>query len=275
MARYDGKFIRGVVGKGIFRELNGQQIIQGKTEKPEINRTEATRKAASIFGVASNFSSYIRDNFDAVIRSRYDTHMCSRLSTEVLQCFRSAIIPKSNLFDFTPTSFNRLIGFEFQLKSPLKDIFFAQPLVHIHNAKMLVTIPEMNLNEDMKFPARAKKCKIVLGCTLYDLNNGYFNDTEYNVIEINNGNENPITPASSTMFSLHPGCYSVLSISVQFIESTFIGDNFINNKDFNPVAILSSHIVDGKADKSVTELWQQMDFKNSQGLELPSPAITT
>lgn len=275
MAIYDGKFIRGIVGKGIFRELNGQQIVQGRTEKPRINRTKATEKASEIFGVASNFSGYIRDNFESVIRGRYDTHMCTRLSSEVLQCFRAAAIPKSELFDFVPTSFNRLIGFEFNLKSPLKDIFFAQPLVGIHDSQMQVVIPEMDLNEDIKFPRRAKKCKLILGHVLYDLTNGYYSDAEYAILDIAYDKENPISPVYSTIFNLQPGCFSVLSITIQFIEKTFIGDNFINNKDFNPVAILSSHILEGKADKSATEKWQEMDFKNSQVLELPPPAVTT
>ncbi len=275
MARYDGKFIRGVVGKGIFRELNGQQIVQGKTEKPKINRTKATIKAASIFGLSSNFSSYIRDNFSAVIRDRYDTHMCTRLSSEVLQCFRAAAIPNSELFDFTPTSFNRLIGFEFNLKSQLRDIFFAQPMVHIHENQMQVVIPEMNLNEDLKFPRRAKKCKLVLGHVQFDLTNGYFNETEYAILDINNDKDNPVFPVHSTIFDLQPGCYSVLTITVQFIETIFIGDNFINDKSFNPVAILSSHIIEGQLDKSVTEKWHKMNFKNYLAPQLPPPGLST
>lgn len=274
MAKYDGKFIRGVVGKGIFRELNGQQIIQGKTEKPRIARTVATEKAATIFGVSSYFSSYIRDNFSAVIRGRYDTHMCTRLSSQVLQCFRAAAIPNSEFYDFTSTSFNRLIGFEFNLKSQLKDMFFAQPLVQIHNTQMLVVIPEMILKEDLKFPRRAKKCKLVLSHVEYDLTNGYYNEIDNVVIDIIYNEQNPVFPAHSKMFNIHPGCFSTLSISFQFIETTFIGDNFINDKDYNPVAILSAYIVDGKADKSVTEKWHQMNFKNYQMPMLPAPATT-
>ncbi|MGY4383438.1 hypothetical protein ACVWYN_000457 [Pedobacter sp. UYP24] len=275
MAKYDGKFIRGIVGKGIFRELNGQQIIQGRTEKPKINRTKATEKAATIFGVASNFSSYIRDNFNSVIRDRYDTHMCTRLSSQVLQCFRAAARPDSELFDFTPTSFNRLIGFEFNLKSQLKDIFFAQPMVHIHENQMQVVIPEMNLNEDLKFPRRAKKCKLVLGHVQFDLTNGFFNETEYAILDIENNKENPIFPLHSTIFNLQPGCYSVLTVTVQFIETTFFGDNFINDKSFNPVAILSSYIIDGTLDKSVTEKWHEMSFKNYLAAQLPQTVSST
>ncbi|MES2829167.1 MAG: hypothetical protein V4687_13470 [Bacteroidota bacterium] len=137
---------------------------------------------------------------------------------------------------------------------------------------MQVVIPEMILKEDLKFPIRTKKCKLILSHAAYDLTNGFYNDTENVVIDIVYNDQDPKFPAFSTIFDLHPGCFSVVSISVQFIETTFIGDNFINDKDFNPVAILSCYIVDGIADKSITENWHEMNFKNYQMPQLLPPA---
>ena len=100
MARFDGKFIKGIVGKITFRESKGLQIIQQRTEKPEINKTKGTKDASTVFGKASNLSTFIRDNFSALIRANYDSDMTQRLNSDVLAGLRSALIKETQTFEF-------------------------------------------------------------------------------------------------------------------------------------------------------------------------------
>ncbi|RZK75922.1 MAG: hypothetical protein EOO92_15400 [Pedobacter sp.] len=272
MAKFDGKFIRGIVGKAIFREINGQQIVQGITQKPKISRSKNTIKASSIFGDASCLGGYIRRAFDDLTRDDYDSYMSSRFAAEVNYCLRAAAVPNTELFDFQPTTFNRLIGFEFNTKSKVRDLFFAQPQISFNQNELLVVIPELNLVEDLTFPQRIKKCKLILSHTLLDTTNGFFKETEHAVLNLAYDMNNPIIPSQGVVFGLQPGCLSVLTIALRYIENTFVGENSINNRNFNPVAILSAHYIGGIPNKSETETWHYMKFKNPIGTMLPPPA---
>jgi hypothetical protein len=71
-----------------------------------------------------------------------------------------------------------------------------------------------------------------------------------------------MVPSQSVQFEVVPGCLCVIGISLQIVESTFAGDSIINNKDFNPAAILNAFIAEGKSpEPEVTKYWQEFEFK--------------
>ena len=93
MATKDGKFTRGAIDKMVYREYRGMQVIQAKPVGERFRLTEATKKAASLFGVASNLASHFRYNMWDTIGDLQDGTMVSRFNAEVLFAIRQAHDP--------------------------------------------------------------------------------------------------------------------------------------------------------------------------------------
>jgi len=66
--------------------------------------------------------------------------MISRFTGETTQVLNAAIIPVTKTFDFSIASFNRFNGFEFNNTSPVRDRFFAQPLVTASRSKLAMVM---------------------------------------------------------------------------------------------------------------------------------------
>ncbi|RZM21282.1 MAG: hypothetical protein EOO88_33770 [Pedobacter sp.] len=262
MGKFDGKFIKGLVGKSIFREYRGQQIIQG-VSRNKVKQHAHSKAASAVFGTSSKLGSYIRAGLDGLITNNYDGGMSARFNGDLLFALRSALVKETQTFDFKSNSFNRLAGFEFNIHSPLKNNFFAQPTLSIDGGLLKIDIPEMHLPQDVKFPHAIQYCKMIVGTALFDLTNGYYRDAEYEVLDFKYQNEPSVIPSAHFSFQTEPGCLCITGISLRFYEKTFLGDTYINDKIFNPTAILNAVLLPGEVDELKTKKWDSMSFKTS------------
>lgn len=257
MAIRDGKFIRGIAGDVTFRELNGKQLIQGKTKKAQIDMTPATYDAAYVFGRASTLARYIRDNNHSIIRF-YDSLMISRFTGECNQIVQQATTTQEGVFDYSQDNFNRLNGFEFNSSSPVKNYLFAQPLVTLTEQTLTVDLPEMQIPKELKFPANAQYCTLAFCVTLYDLNNDQYSRDEIKVVEIELKHPTSTHPPQQLVFESAPGCLCVIALALYYSEKTFAGKAVINNKQLSPAAILKAEICSGEA--TADKKWHKMSF---------------
>jgi hypothetical protein len=273
MAIIKNGFTRGRIGNTTYSERNGVQIVKGLSEKPKYNKTTGTIYSSTVFGKASNLANYFRISMYDVYNELHDGAMSVRLTGLVNQSFRP-VLDETNLnFNFEPNTFKRLIGFEFNIKSPLQNYLFAQPLVEYTSDNLVkVSIPQMISPTDFIFPQGISKCKIVLTCGLFDLENGFYTQAQSQLFDIGKSYPQTIIPEKSATFHTQPGCLSMIGISLQYYKTTFAGDVITNSKQFNPGAILSAQITDGMIDRSVTKKWNEMDFKVGRQLMLPPPA---
>lgn len=108
-------------------------------------------------------------------------------------------------------------------------------------------------------------------CALFDLEYGYYKNAESVSFDVEKAGKKVIFPVQYATFTTQPGCLCIIGISLKFYKESFLGDTYINNKLFNPCAILSTIITPGIVNEYVTETWEQMKFKVGRQLMPPSP----
>lgn len=260
MGKFDGKFLRGTVGDVVFKKVLEQQIVQGKTKKKKIKQTQNTKNASTTFGKASNLAADIRVALSPTIGD-YDSMMISRFTGETTQVLNAAIIPGTKTFDFSIAPFNRFNGFEFNNTSPVRDRFFAQPSVTASSNGIKIAVPEMQIPQDLRFPSSAKKCVLAFQVALFDLKNGRYLVQDVQYIEIKYKYKPEVIPPAEFSFEAETGCLCVITLTLQYITETFSGNSVINNKSFNPAAILKAFMLPGVVNASSTKRWKRMSFK--------------
>lgn len=252
MGTIKGKFIKGAAGSVIFREYRGVQIVQGKPRIIKSHRTEGTKKAAKTFGKASKLAHGIRWGLGYICEKFYDGTMIYRLNSEVLRCLSASKDPETQQFNFNADSFSTLAGFEFNVGSMVKNNFFVQPSVTIEGTKLRVTIPELKIPSDLKWPIdRPTCCKLMIATCIINLQKGNANNGETQVMDIPYTYTPSIVAEQTLEFEIKPGCLCITAISLQIVEKTFIGENTVNTKSFNPAAILYAKIAEGVADTAI------------------------
>ena len=255
-----GKFIKGKAGSVVYREYRDKQVVQGMPKVHKSHRTEGTKKAAKTFGKASKLAGGIRWGLAYICGKFYDGTMIYRLNTEILRCLTAVKDKETQEFNFSAESFRSLAGFEFNVGSMVKNNFYVQPSVTIEGTSLLVTIPEIKIPTEIKWPIdRPKSCKLMIVTAMIDLNNGRADFGNPQVMDIPYSYEPSIVPQQTFEFEIKPGCFCVTAINLLYIEDTFIGESTVNTKSFNPAAILHAHIAEGSTDPTFTKSWYTYD----------------
>lgn len=256
MARIGGKFIRGLMNDVVYREYRGQQILQSKPHTPKQHRTEGTEKAATVFGKASKLAAEIRVGLHHISTRFCDGKMNYRLSAEILHSLNSVKNTTTQTFDLKPDSFRSLVGFEFNLNSPLKNNLLVQPIISLNGTTLQIEIPELKIPIALKFPEdRLDRCKLIIVNTMIDLVQGRTHTPAPQIMDIPYSYTATLVPKQTFEFEVTPGCLCITAISLQYIKSSFAGDIVVNNKLFNPTAIIYSAIIEGTVNPSDTKSW--------------------
>lgn len=261
MAIFDGKFIRGTAGPAIYKKHGNKQVVQGKSEKEQIDMTQATFDAAFVFGRASTLASYIRVAVDPIIRF-YDGGMISRFTGECNQVLQKAATGKDNVFDFSQDYFSRLNGFEFNKDSPVKKHLFVQPMVSLTEQQVTIDLPEIQVPNDLKFPPDASNCIMAFSVTLFGLNHDQYKSQEIQSFEIELKAKPYTVPAQQLVFEGAAGALCIIALGLYYFEKTFAGKAIINNKGFSPSAVLKAAFCPGEA--STEKKWTKMVFNEKR-----------
>ena len=252
------KYIRGLVGDSVFKKVGKTQIVQGKSKK-KIRQTVATKKAAGIFGKASNLASDIRVLLSQTI-GEHDSMAISRFTGENALILNSALIRESQTFDFSNAVFDKLNGFEFNIDSPVRRLLFAQPTVTITSDAIKIALPEMHIPKDLKFPTEGNNCILAFQVALFDLENYRCRKQETQSIEIRYEYKPLTVPATEFNFDTQAGCLCVITVTLRYYTKTFAGNLGINSKSFNPAAILKAFMIPGTVNPDATDGWREMSF---------------
>lgn len=256
MGTIKGKFIKGKAGSLVYREYRGKQIIQGIPKAIKGHQSEGTKKAATTFAKASKLASGIRWGLGYICGKFYDGTMIYRFNSEILRCLNAIKDPETQQFNFNTDSFSSLAGFEFNVGSMVKNHFYVRPTVSIAGTSLQVSIPEIKIPAELKWPIdRPKCCKLMIVTSMIDLNTWRTNFGTPQVMDIPYSYTPSIVPAQTFEFEIIPGCLCITGITLQIVEDTFIGESTINTKSFNPAAILHAHIADGITDHALTKAW--------------------
>lgn len=268
MAKFDGKYLTGVVGSAVYKRHGDMQLITAKSRLTKEKQTKNTQRAAAQFGLSSSLAADLRKNLTHIVTDFYDGTMIYRFKTLVQQTMRQAIEHDTKRYHFTTNSFEKLNGFEFNADSPVMNNFFVQPIQSINGNTLSISLPEMYVSEDINFPRKASSCLLNIAVGMYDLTNGFKTICPIQSIEILQHKDHDIIPAQQLTFEIEPGCLCLSIFSFQFIQKTFSGNQLMNRKQFNPAAVFRAVVADGIVDKEKTSKWQAMTFKNDSFLQL-------
>lgn len=259
MAKFDGRFFKGMVGPVVYKQYRGMQLVTAKSRLSLSGQTTNTKKAAAAFGLTSSLAADLRKNLCNIVTGFYDGTMVYRFKTAVQFAMQQARDNETGQYQFSPNSFERLNGFEFNATSPVSANFFVQPEQELIGDTLMFKLPELRLPHDLKFPKNADICLLNIAVGMYDLTYGHKTICPVQSVEL--VNEPSLIPAQSFEFRVQPGCLCVTALSFQYIQQTFSGRQIINSKDFNPVAIFRSVMADGAVEQEQTKAWQPMRFR--------------
>ena len=231
MGRAKGHVISGKVGSMIGRNVDGEQIWTALSRPPK--QTLATKKSAALFGINSRLASYIRGT--VCCNSAADKTMVSRFTSATYAIVRHCHDKERNSFNFTKNSFDRLNGFEFNIKSPLADSLWAKPNLNIESKKLIITIPQLKVTKDLKFPAKAVSCLPLLDVFLYTPAEGQYLYNSFQMEEISNVKKT--IPDQVFKIDIPEGCIALIGLSLFFYSTEYTVKKTMNSRDFSPAGI--------------------------------------
>lgn len=241
MATFDGKHLKGLIGNLVVRKGKKKQIVQ--TAPGHIRQTEATKKAANIFGQGSVLAGSVRDNLSALFDSNYDGGMINRLNTPVRAVLRQCYDHETGQFNFADDSFSRLAGFEFNSKSLLINHLWVKPQMKYAENILTISIPEIKIPAQLKFPAKANFCQLKIAVSKIALLQALQHPTYTQEIEISKTDQ--LIPAREFSFKVPDGVFCVAGISLNYFSLNDNVKTVLNSKTLNPAGIIGAVITPG------------------------------
>ncbi|RQO74091.1 hypothetical protein DBR43_01405 [Pedobacter sp. KBW06] len=265
MARFKGKFLVGSIGNLTFKKNKKEQIVQTKPGKRGVKQTTATKKAALVFGKASQFSNCVRTSFRSLTKGNYDGEMINRLNKENFAILRQCYQTESESYDFKPDSFKRLNGFDFNSKSPLKDNLWIEPSVQVQEKELLIQLPDFEIPADFKFPGLSNTCSLMLKVYLLSIKTGFEKGQYLEILQISN--DQKIVPAQEWKLEIPDGCICVTGMALNYYRIQGNLMTPVNHKEFNPAVILNATVSNGEFNLPLDSSWQFSGFKFQPDVE--------
>ena len=249
--------LSGKVGRTSHRMWRNLHVVQSIPGSGFMKQTAETKKSATLFGKASALGREIRSLFnEIIIISLYDGAMITRL-TKALQALLEQCFDKENLtYTFSEDSFERLGGFDFNLSSPLKDSMWILPDSSLSEGVVTVTLPELKIHEEFKFPVKTNKCTIHICVKFYNMEKGYRSEIEEEQT-LDVSPEQHLLEKQSFSFPVPEGCLCLVGISLRYYTFKY-GTGLFNTKTFNPSGICGAFITPGIFKKEKKWHWDKL-----------------
>jgi len=240
MAVVKGKFIIGAVGPVIYKIYRGQQVITGKA-RGTVKISAETIKSATTFGKASSFATQLRRSVSQIVTSNYDGTMPHRLTRDIVRILIKGHDPETGTFYFNASSFEALRGFQFNIKSPFDYSLLELPYVSVSDDRLTLHLPEINVPKHLKFPPKATSCNISFSMVEFNLLDKTRKVTLLGSTII--ANVKSVIPAQEWKATVMPGWFSVIAMSLNFVQRNFTGDVALNTKEYCPAMIVSAGFI--------------------------------
>lgn len=264
MAIRKGNFLTGKLKGLVYRKLKNVQILQTAPGKGNVKQTADTKKLAYLFGRASMLSRYIRYMSAEQIFGFHDGPMVNRLTRTVQQILLQYYPTTNETHQFNEDSFATLKGFDFNIDSPMNKSLWTEPVISLSGHELKVTLPEMNIAEELKFPKGCENCVINISTKYIDLEKGFLYEvtdswkTEVNKYQVK-------LAAQEKIFKLPEGCLCITSMSIQYFHQKHRLTMLYNHKLFNPAQICNAVVTTGtfvhqKQDKWTPSNWSKAAF---------------
>ncbi len=238
MARVHAKnSISGLVGKVVYKTLNGAQIIQSRPKK--FKQTAATKVSSAAFLQCSQWTKTLRLGLTPFLVGLTDSFMYRRLTGQCYQALLNATTLPVDQRTFLDTDMSALAGFEWNTHSPFAH-FCTVPITTTRNAlrQVTVTVPEIHPTTDLQFPDHTSHAELLV--YVYALNfepNAPTADACWVLPIAKNGPTLP--PAVWTTPPLPENYAVVVSAKLLYYEANRLtARHYVNSKQLNPARIL-------------------------------------
>lgn len=261
MAIRKGKFLIGAIDDLVFKVVKGQQRVSSKPEPGTVKQTDETKKSASLFGKASKLGRLMRSGnmFSNLMYDMYDGPMVNRLTTTLRITLQQSFDKKKDVFKFKEDTFNKLVGFDFNLDSPLQETMWILPQSSLADGILTVTIPEINIAESFTFPGRSEECTIhikVRSCNLEQaLVSQLYDDRK---LEINNSQS--LIEKQDFNFTVPDGCLCIAAVALIFYHKVYGRLTMYNTKAFSPSGICGAFITPGDFKRDKKDKWRMANI---------------
>ena len=244
MARLDkNRLFNGTLGELVFRNLNGQQIVQTKAYKPK--QTSATKVSGSEFRQCSSWTKYLRIGLQSFLVNLSDSYMFRRFTG----AFYDALQTNTNLPKGQRTPLNSnlhtLAGFEFNTHALFVEYCKAPIEVALNvTQEITITVPAFIPNTHLLWPDRTHQVELVLYVYATNFDNQTVDVTHFTVLPITKSST-PTTETIWTCPSLPSGYFILVCAKLMYYTPNVITTrNYLNSKSLNPSSIVFTGIVE-------------------------------
>jgi len=269
MARRIGDFLVGVVGPISLRVNYGKQVISSRVGRGTMKQTEATKKSAGCFGSASSFASSMHRKNKIPLAEMGDRSTFNRLNRESVAIWNNSRSTEADQYHFSTESFIRLVGFDYNIKSPLIKKVSALPVIGYEAGLLTMAYPKDYQEIKLKFPPKSEQCIIIATVALYDLEKQKTNNilsAQQFIIDKND----PVLNAIELKFEVPGGCLCVVSMFLKYYTVIHEG-TLLNTKQFSPAGICGAIITPGSCRADDGKIWRSIKNKTPATLKFVLP----
>jgi hypothetical protein len=241
MGKFDGKHIRGLVGNLVQRKTKYGLVVQMAAAR--VKQSKATKKAQKVFGQGSTLACAIRKDLLDIIHQKNDSGMVNRFNAPIKDVLKQCVNEGTGHYVFQENSFERLAGFEFNVKSLLINSLLVKPEVSLNGNILKVSLPEVEVLKELKFPGNTNVCELVVSVAMIALHAGKSKEMDAQSIEIQDSQG--ILPAQDFEFEVSEGCLCVAGIGLRYFKVNDHVRVVFNSITFNPANICGAIITPG------------------------------
>lgn len=242
MAKFDGKYFRGLVGNLVQRKTKDGLVIQMAPVR--VKQSKGTKKAQKVFGQSRTLAGTLRKQLLQVIRENYDPGMINRFNTPVEDVLKQCIDKQTGTYTFQENSFERLSGFEFNIKSLLINSLLVKPEMSLSGSTLTVRLPEIQIAEALKFPGQTNICTLQITLSVIALHAGKKLLPQTRSVEIRS-DQGSLPPQDFEFEVAAGGCLCTVGIGLVYYKQTDNIQTIHNSKEFNPANICGAIITPG------------------------------
>lgn len=257
MAIRNKNVFTGVLGPVVLRDVNGKQVVAKRMIPGTMRQTEATKLWSDTFGMASTLTAQFKRSFDFTAESYADTTMTCRLTAAVSKILKDYRDKATRLYHFGENSFAGLTGFNFNINSPVENLFIAQPQFNFEPGLLEIVFPQLSDTPIVQFPKKSLRCRISINVALFRLMDGW-RSTLSDQQEIIILNDKKASQTAPLQFTIPDGCLCVVTLFLEYSGTGNNGWRILNDVKFNPCFILGTVITPGIYKNSDNRLWTEM-----------------
>ncbi len=248
MAKFDGKFFRGLIGKLIFRERKGQQEVSAKPIK--IRQTKATKAASGTFSMASTLGGEIRHSLANELSLFNDGSIHCRLNGELNSILSTCRDRATNTFRFEEDSFHNLVGLELNSNARLSKNLPGKLTVDIQDGLLNIGMPGGETLRKLKFVKGSTDCKMMFTVALYRLHEGFVcrQATRQSLMVMKRA---PDLNGITFSFEVPSDCLCLVTATLEY----YAGGMPIHDINLNCCTVIEAIYMQGVYDTSSDFLW--------------------